>query len=159
VEPAEAEQLHGLLMDLVRLAGLLQPDRAVAGQPVSLSQAFAIHELDTATPLSQQDLAQRLLLEKSTVSRMAADLEDRGLLVRERDPDNRRLYRLRLTDRGRALHARMAVAMHDQYLQLVSAMSPGERDALLVGLPALIKLLRELPAAWFSDPQPSRAAR
>jgi DNA-binding MarR family transcriptional regulator len=56
-------------------------------------------------PASQQDLAARLHLEKSTVSRMAAGLEQRGLVVRERDPGNRRLYRLRLTERGAELRA------------------------------------------------------
>jgi DNA-binding MarR family transcriptional regulator len=76
VDSAEAARLHELLMDVVRAAGLLQPDQTVAGQPVSLSQAFALHELDTDTPLSQRDLAERLRLEKSSVSRLAAEMED-----------------------------------------------------------------------------------
>src|SRR5687768_10335985 len=114
-------------MDLVLAAGLLQPDQAVPGQPVSMSQAFALHELDTRTPLSQRDLAERLRLEKSTVSRMAADLERKGLHVRERDPDNRRLYRLRLTDKGREMHARMAGTFHAQYVRWIAAMTSTER--------------------------------
>src|SRR5438105_12521693 len=100
MDPSAPERLHELFMDLVRAAGLLQPDRLVPGYPVSMSQAFALHELHSGMPVSQRDLTERLGLEKSTVSRMAADLEQRGLLVRERDPDNRRLYRLRLTDAG-----------------------------------------------------------
>src|SRR5690242_10693859 len=90
-------RLHDLFLDLIRAAGLVEPDRSVPGHPLSMSQAFALHELDTDPPLSQRDLAERLRLEKSTVSRLAADLERDGLLARERDPDNRRLYRLRLT--------------------------------------------------------------
>jgi DNA-binding MarR family transcriptional regulator len=129
-------------MDLVRAAGLLQGDQAIPGQPVSLSQAFALHELDTGTPLSQRDLAARLHLEKSSVSRMAAEMERKGLLVRERDPDNRRLYRLRLTDRGRAVHAGMASVFHEQYVRWVAMMTPAERDALLAGLPALVRAIR-----------------
>lgn len=132
-------RLHELLMDLVRATGLLQPDQAVPGQPVSLSQAFALHELDAGVALSQRDLAQRLRLDKSTVSRLAAELQRRGLLVRERDPANRRLYRLRLTDEGRDLHRRMAGGFHRQYERWVAAMDPAERDALLVGLPALVR--------------------
>ncbi len=86
VDSSEAARLHELLMDVVRAAGLLQPDQTAAGHPVSLSQAFALHELDTGTPLSQRDLAERLRLEKSSVSRLAAEMERKGLLVRERDP-------------------------------------------------------------------------
>jgi DNA-binding MarR family transcriptional regulator len=120
VDSAEAARLHELLMDLVRAAGLLQPDQTVAGHPVSLSQAFVLHQLDTGTPLSQRDLAERLRLEKSSVSRLVSALEREGLLVRERDPDN-----------------------HRQYECWVEAMTPGERAALLEGLPALIRVIRQ----------------
>jgi DNA-binding MarR family transcriptional regulator len=124
-------------MDLFRAVGLLQLES------VSLSQAFALHELDTDAPLSQGDLARRLRLEKSSVSRMAAEMERKGLLVRERDPDNRRLYRLRLTDEGRALHAEIASMFHERYTLWFGAMSRTERDALLKGLPALVRVIQQ----------------
>lgn len=140
---AAAERIHQLVMDLVRATGLLQPDQTVPGHALSMSQAFALHELDSDTPLSQQELTDRLGLEKSSVSRLAAELERRKLLVRERDPDNRRVYRLRLTDKGRTLHRHMAVAFHAQFDGWVSAMTRTERDALLLGLPALVRAIRE----------------
>lgn len=144
----EAQRLHGLFMELVRAGGLLQADQMMPGHPISVSQAFALHELDTDTPLSQRDLAERLRLEKSSVSRMAAEMERRGWLVRERDPANRRLYRLRLTDRGRALHAGMRGAFHEQYVRWVDQMTPVERDALLVGLTAFVRVMRGGPVPW-----------
>ena len=70
-------------------------------------------------------------------------MEQEGLLVRDRDPGNRRYYQLRLTDRGRAAHARMAAGFHDRHERLVSGMTGAEREALLVGLPALIRVLRQ----------------
>jgi DNA-binding MarR family transcriptional regulator len=143
VDSAEAARLHELLMDVVQAAGLLQPDQTVAGHPVSLSQAFVLHELDTDTPLSQRDLAERLRLEKSSVSRLAAEMERKGLLVRERDPDNNRQYRLRLTDQGRAIHAQMRTTFHEQYECWVTAMTRSERAALLKGLPALVRVIRQ----------------
>jgi len=143
-----AEQLHELFMDLVRTGGILQPDSVIPGQPISVSQTFALHELDRDVALSQRELAERLRLEKSSVSRMAAEMERKGLLVRERDPGNRRLYRLRLTDRGRALHASMASAFHEHYLRWVAAMTPAERDALLVGLSAFVRVMRAGPVPW-----------
>lgn len=144
VDAQEAARLHHLLMDLVRSSGLLQPERIDTGHTVSLSQAFALHELDTEPPLSQRDLAQRLRLEKSSVSRLAADLERAGLLTRERDPDNQRWYRLRLTEGGRVLHQEMGEAFHRHYERWVAAMTPQERSALLTGLPALVRVMREV---------------
>jgi DNA-binding MarR family transcriptional regulator len=143
VDSAEAARLHELLMEVVQAAGLLQPDQTVAGHPVSLSQAFALHALDSDTPLSQRDLAERLRLEKSSVSRLAAELERKGLLIRERDPDDQRHYRLRLTDHGRAVHRRMATTFHQQYECWVTAMTHSERAALLKGLPALVRVIRQ----------------
>lgn len=137
-----SDRLHDLLMDLVRFASLLHPDQTTPEHSISLSQAFALHELDTDAPLSQRDLARRLRLEKSTVSRLVAEMEREGLLVRDRDPDNRRYHRLRLTDRGRAAHARMTAGFHGRYVRLVSGMTAAEREALLTGLPALIRVLR-----------------
>lgn len=154
MDSAAAEQLHKLFMDLVRVAGILQPDQAIPGLPISVSQAFALHELDTDTPLSQRDLAERLRLEKSTVSRMAADMEHKGLLVRERDPANRRLYRLRLTDRGRAMHAGMASTFHEHYVRWVSAMTRVERDALLTGMAALVRVMRDPTVSIFDFGEP-----
>jgi len=143
VERADAQRIHALLMDLIRAGGMLDHDRHVPGHQISMSQAFALHELGTGSPLSQQELADRLRLEKSSVSRMAAELERKGLLVRERDPDNQRQYRLRLTARGRSAHAAMASTFHDRYEKWVGAMSPAERAALLKGLPALVRVVRE----------------
>jgi DNA-binding MarR family transcriptional regulator len=139
-------------MELVRLAGLLQVEDSQPGQSISLSQAFTLHELDRPSPPSQQQLGERLRLEKSTVSRLAADLERRGLVVRERDPDNRRLYRLRLTDEGRAAHARMGVRFHEMYHRWASMMTEVERDALVTGLGALVRAMREWPIDHRHDP-------
>ena len=108
-----------------------------------MTQVFALHELDTGAGLSQRDLAHRLGLEKSTVSRLVAEMETAGLLKRERDPDNRRYYRLRLTARGRAAHARMGNAFHHRYHRLVPMMTTSEQDALRTGLAALIRVLRQ----------------
>ena len=146
MDSAAPQRIHAWLMDLVRDAGLLQPDHMIPGQPVSMSQAFALHELDVEPPLSQRDLAERLRLDKSSVSRLAAEMERKGLLTRERDPANRRLYRLRLTDEGCALHLRMAATLQKQYERWVSAMTAAEREALLTGLPALIRAIRRGPA-------------
>ena len=139
--------VHGLLMELIRATGVMEQDQMVPGHTVSLSQAFALHELDTEPPLSQQDLAARLRLEKSTVSRMAVDLERKGLLARERDPGNRRNLRLRLTDAGRAAHVQMAATFHERYGRWVAGMTPDERDALVTGLGGLVRAIRRDPSA------------
>lgn len=143
---ADADPLHELLIELLRHIGLLHPEQPPRGHAIPMTQVFALHELDTEAGLSQRDLADRLGLEKSTVSRLVLDMEAAGLLRRERDPDNRRYYRLQITARGRAAHARMGTAFHERYQRLVSMMAPGERDALRTGLAAFVRVLRQADA-------------
>ncbi|MBB4934980.1 DNA-binding MarR family transcriptional regulator [Lipingzhangella halophila] len=147
---APAERVHGLMMDFVRISGILQPDQVLSagpGETASLSQAFAIHELDVNGPLGQGDLAARLSLDKSSASRMAAELARRGLLVRERVPNDRRSYHLVLTDEGRELHKRLAAALHERYERWAAEMRPDELDALVTGLSALVRAMRDEPGA------------
>lgn len=139
----DSGRLHHLLMDLFRTVGLVLMDRAAPGQPVSLSQLFAIHELDHGAGMSQRELAERLGLEKSTVSRLVADLEADGLIERERDPANRRLYRLEITDAGRRLHSDIASSVNARYRRWTEAMTPEEREGLALGLPALLRAMHD----------------
>ena len=138
---ADADHLHHLLLDLVRTAEFALMDRLSPGRALSMSQLFALHELDHRTGVSQRELAERLGLEKSSVSRLVADLEADGLLTRHRDPDNRRVYRLEITDEGRRLHRDAARVLHDRYERWASAMTVEEREGLAVGIPALLRFM------------------
>lgn len=138
---ADAEHLHHLLLELVRTAEFALLDRLFPGRVLSMSQLFAIHELDHSSGLSQRELAERLGLEKSSVSRLVADLEVEGLLTRERDPGNRRIYRLAITAEGRRLHRDAAQVLHERYERWASAMSPDERAGLAIGIPALLRVM------------------
>ena len=155
MDRGDADRLHALFMDLVRVAGLIRPDQKIPGFPISMSQAFAVHELDTEVPLSQRELADRLRLEKSTVSRLVADLEGLGLVERERDPASRRTNRMRLTSEGRELHARIAGNYAEQFSYWAAGLSDEESGALLIGLPALIRVVRETMPDDVSAANPS----
>ncbi|MQM26725.1 MarR family winged helix-turn-helix transcriptional regulator [Glycomyces albidus] len=138
----DAHHLHHLLMEVVRTAEFALMAHVVPGRPLSMSQLFAIHELDHHDGMSQRELAERLGLEKSSVSRLVADLESEGLVARERDPGNRRLYRLQITAAGRRLHRKAAEVLHERYEGWAAAMTPQERDGLAAGLPALLRVMR-----------------
>ncbi len=139
-------ELHALLLDLIRSVGLLHAVPADGTGPTSLSEIFALHELAARDGQAQQQLAASLNLDKSTVSRLVAGLEARGLLVRDRDPDNRRIVRLAITPAGRRLHQELGRAMHAHQRAVFAAMTVPERAALRTGLTALLRALHH-PAA------------
>jgi DNA-binding MarR family transcriptional regulator len=133
-----------LLLELIRSIGLLHiVDDGAPGQ-VSLSELFALHELAARDGLAQQELTVRLHLDKSTVSRLVAGLEARGLLVRERDPGNRRIVRLSITPAGHRLHQDLAKAMRTRQQSVLAAMTAPERASLGAGLAGLLRALHQV---------------
>ena len=145
------DELRRLLSHLVRAAGLLEPEpepHEHAGVRVSTSEVFALGELVEAGSLSQQELADRLGLEKSTVSRLAAGLEQRGWLTRQRDAANRRFYRLHLTAEGLDVARRVGEELRAHHSRLLSHLTPVERHALTVGLNGLIRVMHEHVGHW-----------
>jgi DNA-binding MarR family transcriptional regulator len=104
---------------------------------------FALAELTEAGPLSQQQLGERLGLEKSTTSRLAAGLERRGWLERVRDPANRRYYRLALTPAGEAAAERIGGHFSVQHHHLFAELTREELDGLLRGMSGLARVMEE----------------
>lgn len=134
------DDLRRALRRLVRLGSLLEPHQH-AGVSLSLSEMMALGELVDVESMSQQDLGQLLGLEKSTVSRLAAGLQRRGWIGRERDPANRRFYLLQLTQEGRTVADRIGQDLQTHHEQLLGALSPDEREALTIGLTGLARAL------------------
>jgi DNA-binding MarR family transcriptional regulator len=138
------DELRRLLKHLIRFGGMLEPNPAPhehAGIRVSTSEVFALGELAQVASLSQQELGLRLGLEKSTVSRLAAGMEGRGWLQREREPANRRLYRLSLTAEGRDVARRVGDDLRVHHANLLDQLTPAEREGLSIGLAGLIRTL------------------
>lgn len=89
---------------------------ARACQIMSLTLTRALQGLDLKPPhldilanvyrypgISQQDLADKLLVGRSNLSMLIPQLEQRGLIERRTDDDDRRVLRLTLTAKGETL--------------------------------------------------------
>ncbi len=138
----DTRQLENLFLDLIREIGLHQPEQVLTGFSISPSEMFALAELAASAPLSQQLLAARLHLEKSTVSRLIKHLEQRGWIVRERDAQDARVLLLYLSDAGREVATRLAQRLAERHRHVLALLTPEEQSALMHGLSALIRAFR-----------------
>jgi len=138
--PVSIDDLEQRLVAFVRAFGLHQPERTPCGEPIPVSHAHALTEL-AAQPLTQAELARRLRLDRSVVSRMADALADRAWLRRERHPHDQRAIQLVLTDGGRAAADRVAGARRARMATLLDAVPADERDGVLYALDVLTKSL------------------
>ena len=139
----DATQLQVQVTAFVRAFGLLQPDQTPCGRPVAVSEAHALAEIDRDGPLPQHQLGVRLRLEKSTVSRLVRQLEGRGWLTRSHRDGDARVVWLDLTEVGREAAADLASARAAKFAEILQAIPEGDRDAVVVGLQALVSAVRE----------------
>lgn len=128
---ATAAEFQQAFVGLVRAFGLHQPDSTPCGQPVPTSEAHALVELDGERSLTQNELASQLRLQKSTVSRLVAQLESKRWLQRECDARDRRARRLRLTDAGREVARTIKAARTEKFERLVAAIPSEERSGIV----------------------------
>jgi DNA-binding MarR family transcriptional regulator len=138
--------LQGRITTFVRAFGLHQPDRTPCGTPVPVSEAHAIGELDRDGPLTQSALGRRLRLEKSTVSRLVAQLIGRGWVRRaERDGDARLVW-LELTPDGSRAAGELAVARAARFTELLRNIPAEQRPAVIDALTTLVEAAAGRPA-------------
>jgi DNA-binding MarR family transcriptional regulator len=93
--------INDLLKALHRV--IAQTKRTVANDTVERAAIIILSSLKENSAVRLSDLANDLLLDISTVSRQARALEDRGLVTRTEDPEDRRAVRLELAPAGLAV--------------------------------------------------------
>jgi len=142
--------LEQRLVAFVRAFGLHQPERTPCGELISVSQAHALTEL-AAQPLTQAELARRLRLDRSVVSRLADTLADRDWLRRERHPQDQRAVQLVLTQQGLAAADGVAGARRARMATLLDAVPADERDSVLHALDVLTDSLTKTSAKEATD--------
>jgi DNA-binding MarR family transcriptional regulator len=76
----------------------------------------------------------------TTLTGVLDRLERRGLLIRELDPNDRRSFRLALTDSGRDVAAQVSAAVSDLEARALAGLSPRQ----LAGYHAVITALQEV---------------
>jgi DNA-binding MarR family transcriptional regulator len=133
----EVDSAQEALMRFVRNFGLHQPDRTPCGQPLPVSEAHAMVEIARERRIRQVELARRLRLEKSTVSRLVANLVGRGWIHREAADGDGRGVLLVLTDAGGAAAARQADARRDRLAALLDRVPDDQRAAVVRALQTL----------------------
>jgi MarR family transcriptional regulator, organic hydroperoxide resistance regulator len=100
-------------------------------------QQFILRCLWTQDGLTPGEIARRLGLSTPTVTRAATRMETAGLLRREPHPGDRRLVRLRLTERGRSLEKVIAAETEALTERALATFDPAERETLVAALQAI----------------------
>ncbi|MGV8027316.1 MAG: MarR family winged helix-turn-helix transcriptional regulator [Anaerolineaceae bacterium] len=79
---------------------------------------------------------------KNTISSLIYGLENQGFLIRENDPIDRRIYRLKITDAGRAVVKQLVPQQMEYMDNMSSELSNEEKDQLIILLRKLLHSLQ-----------------
>jgi MarR family transcriptional regulator, lower aerobic nicotinate degradation pathway regulator len=131
-ESAQGADVAGHTMLIFRLARVsgYRLTQALAALEMRTNEFAVLHHLHEAGPLSQQELGGALRINPSNLVGLLDALEADGLVVRPRDPADRRRHLVGLTTAGheRLVQAKRAVARAEQ--DLLSPLSASERGLL-----------------------------
>jgi DNA-binding MarR family transcriptional regulator len=97
----------------------------------------ALQLLGTDTGLRMVDLRDRLICDKSKVTRIIDHLESRGLVQRQPVPEDRRAWKVFLTPEGSLLQQQTRIAFEEAVDRHFSSVSPEDQAQLLSLLEAL----------------------
>ena len=130
---------EGLARDFVGFIhafGVLRSDATPCGQPMSVSSAHALCELATGPPLNQRDLATRLGLTTSTVSRLVDQLVEKDWAQRHVDPDSSdtRIRLVALTSLGEQVAGQVLTARAQRFARLLDAIPLDKQSTVVESL-------------------------
>ncbi|HZH44105.1 MAG TPA: MarR family transcriptional regulator [Lysobacter sp.] len=122
----DAEALHAAVASLVRVYQFRDRDR-ICCHDISVTQCYALETVIERGPLRSQALAEALMLDKSTTTRVVDALVRKGYVERRTDPDDGRALALSATPAGRALYQRINHDLIEQQVELLRDLDPDVR--------------------------------
>jgi DNA-binding MarR family transcriptional regulator len=115
-----------------RIARRLRAERST--HDLSMSKRSVLGRLFRDGPLTATDLAVQERIQPQSLTRLVADLEERGFIARRLDESDRRQLQIEITPEGRDLLIRDA-RQQDKWLAaaMTSSMTSIERELLTLG--------------------------
>jgi DNA-binding MarR family transcriptional regulator len=134
IEPPVPDQPPRSVGFLISQLGFFSSRRfAEALEPIGIGprEFLLLRFVAASAGQSQQALAERLGVPPSRMVALVDDLEERGLVERRPDPDDRRVRGLHLTQEGRGTLERAAQTAIEYETKLCSPLAESERDELI----------------------------
>jgi DNA-binding MarR family transcriptional regulator len=114
----------------VELAARAHMDELLKPVGITALQYTALTVLRRRDGLSSAQLARNSFVTAQSMADMVTGLERRGLISRRRDPDNRRVLLISLTDAGHELLTSYDETMDELEQRMLGGLSPRERTHL-----------------------------
>jgi DNA-binding MarR family transcriptional regulator len=138
-----AQDTDALLRDVVRLFIQAQRTMTACCSDASAKECEALLLVGQFGPITVQDFARRMALEKTWASRLLTRLEKKRFVKRVDHPDDGRSWLLELTPTGRQEQSKLLQGLHEHAGNLLNCVPAGKRASVEQSLVILRDALRE----------------
>lgn len=114
-----------------------------AGAEVTIDQWVVMQTLASGRGMSQLDIGRATYKDAPTITRMIDLLEQKKMVERHVDPDDRRRFQVRLTDAGRTTIERLMPAILDARRKAWAGLNDKQIDQLVGSLDMVFDNLKE----------------
>jgi DNA-binding MarR family transcriptional regulator len=128
--PRRLRALPSWLVSRVALQAARLVTERLAEAGVKRKHFSVLATLDELGPMSQAAIGRRLALDRSDLHAIVGDLEEGGLVGRERDATDRRRNVVALTGKGRTALKRLDARVQAAQDDLLAPLDPREREEL-----------------------------
>jgi DNA-binding MarR family transcriptional regulator len=126
----DRESGPGLIALLTQLSKAFHKRTSEEMLGMRLRQFLALGKVRDHPGISQQELAEVMLLDSNAVVLLLNELEDLGYSMRRRDPEDRRRHTVELTESGRQAMARAEEARESIEDELLGGITAEEKQTL-----------------------------
>jgi len=144
MERLEVERLSDLLNDLIRNLGLLQKEGAQCCG-ITAVQRHIIYEIGRHPEIIVNDLAQKLGLEKSTISRHVQGLIESGVVRSLHSIEDKRYLNLNLTEQGLSINQSITNSLASYVTDIFNQIPDERRDQVSESLNLLLRAISKSP--------------
>lgn len=116
------------------LLGIVAQSMSAALEELSLVQFRPLVVLDTAGPLRMGDLAERIGVHPSTLSRTVDRLEAGEWITREVSPESRRVVIVTVSSKGHGMVADVTRTRRRAIAAVLRELAPADREAVRIGM-------------------------
>ena len=137
--------MKDLFMDLRRIMRAMDVySRQLAGSHgLTGPQMLCLREIATRGALTTGALAQAVALSPATLTGILDRLEVRGLVSRERRPEDKRRVLVSLTAVGRQMSQELPSPLQDRFSERMTELSADEQQAIRVALASVARMMDE----------------
>ncbi len=125
---------------------LAKPFKALLDEEVSLEMYYCIQVLQwTGKPVTMSELAQSMHMPKQQMTKMVNRLVEQGFVERVYDPSDRRVIRIRLTEKAVRYSEQFLDQNAGEFRRLLEQIDEKDREDFVRAMAVLLRVLPNLP--------------